>query len=70
VASAQTPVEAATTSSPVRYIARSPTRATSRPEIGANSSRNTGKALTTAAAAVTPTPKLRANTGSAGATIP
>jgi len=42
-------------------VRSSPIRPTSRPLSGANASRNSAKALTTADAAVNPTSKLRAN---------
>src|SRR6185437_8488791 len=55
---------------PVPSTTRSPIRFTSRPTPSAETSRISAKALTTPAAAVRDTPKLRANTGMAGATMP
>src|SRR3954464_395491 len=55
---------------PVASTSRSPTESISRPVGNANTIRRNANALMTEAAAALPTPKSRANTGSAGATIP
>ncbi len=55
---------------PVPSTTRSPSRFTSRPQPSAETSRISAKALITAPAAVRETPKLRAKTGIAGATMP
>src|SRR5690242_17205638 len=55
---------------PAASRTRSPSRLTSGPAAGAMTSRMSAKALITAPAAVGPTPKWRANSGSSGATSP
>src|SRR3954463_12026269 len=55
---------------PVASTRRSPTESMSRPVGKAKTIRRNANALMTEAAAALPTPKSRANTGSAGATIP
>src|SRR3954464_14466338 len=55
---------------PVASTRRSPTESMSRPVGNAKTIRRNANALMTEAAAALPTPKSRANTGSAGATIP
>src|ERR1700760_689903 len=55
---------------PVPSTTRAPIALTSRPTPSADASRIRANALTTAAAAVRETPKLRAKIGMAGATIP
>src|SRR4051794_27270044 len=55
---------------PMPSTSRSPIRLTSRPTPRAELSRISANALTTAPAAVRDTPKLRANSGIAGATMP
>jgi hypothetical protein len=51
-------------------VPRSASRPTNRPLSGAKASLTTANTLTTADAAATPTSKLRANVGSAGAAMP
>src|SRR3954468_13295271 len=55
---------------PVASTRRSPTESMSRPVGNAKTIRRNANALMTEAAAALPTPKSRANTGSAGATMP
>ena len=52
------------------YIDRSPNRAASAPDTGAKLSRMKAKADTTTVASVVVTPKLFANWGRTGATMP
>ena len=70
MAKAHAALDAATTNKPPQNTGSSPIRPTNRPLTGAKRTRATANALTTADAAATLTSKLRANTGSAGATTP
>jgi hypothetical protein len=63
-------VVTATMSSPAVSTHRSPNRSTSEPPLKAETNRKNAKALTASPTAVVPTPKARANSGMAGATIP
>jgi hypothetical protein len=64
------PVVTATTTRPVDRTVRSPNRSTSEPPPKAETKRKNAKALTASPTAVVPTPKDRANSGIAGATMP
>ena len=64
------PVVTATISSPAASTTRSPNRSTSVPPLNADTNRKKANALTASPTAVVPTPKARANSGMAGATMP
>jgi hypothetical protein len=60
----------ATVTSPAVSTDRSPNRSTSEPPLNAETNRKKANALTARPTAVVPTPKERANSGIAGATMP